>query len=137
MTRILQVVIPGFLLLLAFSAVQAQPNSYPYKVAQDRMLWHDKVGKEQQRLFLLGGSKDDSVMRLTRDEAVNLQITDALGRQVDELQQHIEFDSTLNTNGKKRYLRGLTDALVGFDKAIRARSINASQAPGLVDAFVQ
>lgn len=129
--------ITGFFGLLAFTAVQAQPNSYPYKVAQDRMLWHDKVDKEQQRLFQLGGSKGDSVMRLTRDETVNLQITDALGRRVDELQQQIEFDSTLNTNGKKRYLRGLTDVLTGFDKAIGARTINPAQAPGLVEAFVQ
>ena len=129
--------ISGFFSLLAFTAVQAQPNSYPYKVAQDRMLWHDKVDKEQQRLFLLGGSKDDSVMRLTRDEAVNLQITDALGRRVDELQQQIEFDSTLNTNNKKRYLRGLTDVLSGFDKALVAKSIAPSLAPELIDAFIQ
>ena len=37
--------------LFAFVHGQAQPNSYPYKVAQDRMLWHDKVDKEQQKLF--------------------------------------------------------------------------------------
>src|ERR1700753_992196 len=138
MMLFLRAVIPVFLFSVLASAVsQAQPNSYPYKVAQDRMLWHDKVDKEQQRLFLLGGSKDDSVMRLTRDEAVNLQITDALGRRVDELQQQIEFDSTLNTNNKKRYLRGLTDALSGFDKAIAVKSIPPAQAPGLIDAFVQ
>jgi len=137
MMRILRVTISGFFALLAFTAVQAQPNSYPYKVAQDRMLWHDKVDKEQQRLFQLGGSKDDSVMRLTRDEAVNLQITDALGRRVDELQEQIEFDSTLNTNGKKRYLRGLSDVLYGFDKALGTKTINPAQAPGLIDAFIR
>src|ERR1700678_3464728 len=107
MMQVLRVAIFGFFSLLAFTAGRAQPNSYPYKVAQDRMLWHDKVDKEQQKLFAIGGSKNDSVMRLSKDETVNLQITDALGRQVDELQQQIEFDSTLNTNSKKRYLRGL------------------------------
>lgn len=137
MMRILRVTIPGFFALLAFTAIQAQPNSYPYKVARDRMLWHDKVDKEQERFYELGGSKDDSVMRLTRDATVNLQITDALGRRVDELQQQIEFDSTLNTNGKKRYLRGLSDVLYGFDKAIGTRTINPAQAPGLIDAFIQ
>ena len=137
MMRILRVTILGFFGLLAFTAVQAQPNSYPYRVAQDRMLWHDKVDKEQQRFYRMGGNNNDSVMRLTRDEAVNLQITDALGRRVDELQQQIEFDSTLNTNGKKRYLRGLSDALYGFDKAIGARTINPAQAPGLIEAFTK
>ncbi|HXB93891.1 MAG TPA: hypothetical protein VNU70_01995 [Puia sp.] len=125
------------LLLLACFYGHAQPNSYPYPVAQDRMLWHDKVDKEQERLFQLGGNKNDSLIRLTRDEAVNLQITDALGRQVDELQQQIEFDSTLNTNGKKRYLRGLADVLGGFDKAWHNKAIPASQAPGLIQAFIQ
>lgn len=125
------------LLLLSFIDGKAQPNSYPYKVAQDRMLWHDKVDREQERLFQLGGNKNDSLIRLTRDESVNLQITDALVRQVDELQQRIEFDSTLNTNGKKRYLRGLADVLSGFDKSLQAKTIPASQAPGLIDAFVR
>jgi len=140
MHRILRLVFFHFTFAgLVFAALQgrAQPNSYPYKVAQDRMLWHDKVDKEQQKLFAIGGNKDDSVMRLSKDETVNLQITDALGRRVDELQQQIEFDSTLNTNSKKRYLRGLTDALSGFNKAINARSIPPTQAPGLVDGFVQ
>ena len=101
------------------------------------MLWHDKVDKEQERLFQLAGNKNDSVIRLTRDESVNLQITDAIGRVVDGLQQQIEFDSTLNTNGKKRYLRGLADVLSGFDKALQVKSIPASQGPGLIDAFIR
>jgi hypothetical protein len=101
------------------------------------MLWHDKVDKEQERLFRLGGNKDDSLVRLTKDESVNLQISDALARQVDDLQEKIEFDSTLNTNGKKRYLRGLADVLSGFDKSLQARTIPASQAPGLIDAFTR
>ncbi|HLZ87533.1 MAG TPA: hypothetical protein VKQ52_09845 [Puia sp.] len=124
-------------LLLAGSALRAQPNSYPYKVAQDRMLWHDYVDKEQQRLILLGGNRNDSVVRLTRDEAVNLQVTDALIRQVDELQQQIELDSTLNTNNKKRYLRGLSDVLQKFDNAVQSREIPAAQAPGMIDAFMR
>ncbi len=73
---------------------------------------------------MLGGGKDDSVIRLTKDETIILQITDAFGRQVDDLQQQIEFDSTLNTNGKKRYLRGLESLLNGFGKAYQAKEIN-------------
>ncbi|MBS1665605.1 MAG: hypothetical protein JST68_31490, partial [Bacteroidetes bacterium] len=97
---------------VAFAApllTMAQPNSYPYKVAQDRMLWHDNVDKAQQHLVLLGGGRYDSLIRLSKDEAVNLQVTDAFGRRVDEIQQQVEFDSTLNTNNKKRYLRGIAD----------------------------
>jgi len=119
------------------SKAVAQPNSYPFKVAQDRMLWHDYVDKEQQRLLQLGGVKNDSIVRVSRDEAVNLQVTDALIRQVDALQEQIETDSTLNTNNKKRYLRGLADVLQRFEKGVQSKEIPASQAPGLIDAFVQ
>src|SRR6202000_1185982 len=132
------VVLLGFSLCLVFAGTLkalAQPNSYPYKVAQDRMLWHDNVDKEQQRLIILGGGKEDSIIRLSKDEAVNLQITDALCRRVDELQEQIEFDSTLNTNGKKRYLRGLEAMLTGFEKGYQAKQISGSMAPDLVGAF--
>lgn len=130
----------SFVCALALAAphkAMAQPNSYPFKVAQDRMLWHDYVDREQQRLIQLGGGKNDSLIRLTKDEAVNLQVTDALIRKVDELQEQIELDSTLNTNNKKRYLRGLSDVLQKFDRAIQSKEIPASQAPGLIDAFVR
>jgi hypothetical protein len=125
------------LCLTCVSKAQAQPNSYPYKVAQDRMLWHDYVDKEQLRLIQLGGGKNDSLVRLSKDEAVNLQVSDAVLRRVDQLQEEIELDSTLNTNNKKRYLRGLTDVLQRFGRAFQAKEIQASEAPGLIDAFVE
>ncbi|HVW60933.1 MAG TPA: hypothetical protein VHC48_12880 [Puia sp.] len=113
----------------------AQTSAYPYKVAQDRMLWHDNVDKEQQKLIVAGGGSKDTVIRLSKDETVNLQVTDALVRRVDELQQQIEFDSTLNTNTKKKYLRGLEYLLKGFHQSITARDIQASAAPALISAF--
>jgi hypothetical protein len=115
----------------------AQPNSYGFPVAQDRMIWHDKVDQAQQRLIAMGNGKSDSVIRLTSDDAINLQITDALCRGVDELQEQIELDSTLNTNGKKRYLRGLEAMLTGFQKAWQAKQIPASMAPDLIAAFTE
>jgi hypothetical protein len=93
------------------------------------------VDQEQQKLVILGGGKNDSMIRLSRDETVNLHITDALGRRVDELQQQIELDSTLNTNGKKRYLKGLAFLLAEFDRAYQAREIPAASAPALITAF--
>ncbi|WP_431212159.1 hypothetical protein ACQ86N_41460 [Puia sp. P3] len=57
-------------------------------------------------------------------------MTDALSRRIDLLQQQIELDSTLNTNNKKRYLRGLADLLFGFNKTWQARAISAALAPG-------
>jgi hypothetical protein len=123
-------------LLMTFAVKgRAQTNSYPYKVAQDRMLWHDNVDKEQQRLLILGGGKYDSLVRLSKDETINYQVTDALIRQVDEIQQQIEFDSTLNTNNKKKYLRALEFLLRGFHQAYDGKDIQPAMAPVLVTAF--
>jgi hypothetical protein len=116
---------------------RAQASAYPYKVAQDRMLWHDNVDKEQKHLLAIGGGKEDSLIRLSKDENVNLQVSDALIRQVDDMQEQIEFDSTLNTNTKKKYLRGLATLLGGFTQAYMAREIQPSAAPALVAAFQQ
>lgn len=113
----------------------SQSTSYVFQPAQDRMIWHDKVDQAQQSLIVMGNGKRDSVIRLTGDDAINLQITDAICRRVDGLQQRIELDSTLNTNDKKRYLRGLEALLTGFRKAWQSKLINASLAPDLIAAF--
>jgi len=123
------------LLITCFLKGIGQPNAFSYKIARDRILWHENIDKEQQKLVLLGGGKQDSLIRLSRDETVNLQITDALIRRVDELQQKIELDSTLNTNGKKRYLRGLEILLQGFERAIRDRGIAPATAPALIAVY--
>ncbi|HEY4205177.1 MAG TPA: hypothetical protein VGM31_00120, partial [Puia sp.] len=125
-------VLPG-MLLMALSQGRAQ-NAYPYKVAQDLMLWHDNVDKEQQKLIIAGG-RNDTLLRLAKDETVNFQVSDALIRRVDELQQRIEFDSTLNTNNKKRYLRALELLLRGFYQSFKTKEIQAAAAPALITAF--
>jgi hypothetical protein len=113
----------------------AQKSAYPYPVAQDRMLWHDNVDREQKQLLILGGGRLDSLIRLSKDENVNLQITDALIRRVDQLQEKIEFDSTLNTNYKKKYLRGMEFLLRGYEQAYGRQSIQPAIAPALVEAY--
>jgi hypothetical protein len=113
----------------------AQNTNYPYPVARDRMLWHDNVDKEQKQLLIIGGGRFDSLIRLSKDENVNLQITDALIRQIDQMQEKIEFDSTLNTNNKKKYLRGMEFLLRGYEQANDRKSIQPAIAPALVAAF--
>lgn len=129
--------VSGTLLATCIRA-KGQDNAYPYKVAQDRMLWHDNVDKEQKHLLLLGGNASqggDSLIHLAKDENINLQITDALIRQVDELQEQIELDSTLNTNSKKKYLRGLEFMLRGYERACEHKSVQPAIAPSLIAAY--
>jgi len=70
--------------LIQFQLIQAQ-TSYPFKVATDRMLWHDKVDAQQKRI---------AEKSLPKDESIRLQVNDALYRRIDALQQEVENDSS-------------------------------------------
>ncbi len=118
-----------FLCLIAISLSVIAQTSYPYKVAQDRMLFHDDIDKEQK--LVLAIEAKDSVKGL----AIKPAIQEALIRRVDILQRQIEEDSLLNSNNKKRYLRGLEFMLRGFNNNYDKRDFPPSMAPGLVAAF--
>ncbi len=123
-------------LICATSKVGAQTSAYPFPVQQDRMLWHDNIDKEQKRLLSLDGKGDDSI-KLSKDETINLEIEDALIRQVDELQKQIEEDSTLAGQAKIKYLKALASMLKGYNDNCRKRDFPPSMAPGLLAAFKQ
>lgn len=107
--------------------LQAQ-TSYPFKVSTDRMLWHDKVDAQQKKLL----EKKSPV-----DESIELQITDALIRQVDAIQENIELDSSFNRNEKIKYLLSLESMVKEFNFTRGNRDFPSSIAPALVNAFEQ
>lgn len=102
-------------------------TSYPFKVSTDRMLWHDKVDAQQKKLLEKKLSP--------ADESIDLQITDALIRRVDAIQQHIELDSSFNRNEKIKYLLSLESLVKEFNNTRGNRDYPSSMAPDLVDAF--
>jgi hypothetical protein len=114
--------------------VFGQPTSYPYKVEQTRMLWHDNIDKEQKRLLALDGRADDSIT-ISKDDNINLQIADALIRQVDELQKQIELDSVMTGQAKIKWLRSLETMLRGYNNNYKKRDFTPSIAPGLFASF--
>ena len=121
-------------LLTLFVVVVAQvqfafgQTSYGFKVATDRMLWHDKVDAQQKKI---------SDKFLPKDESIKLQVTDALFRQVDRLQQQIEEDSTYDRNAKIRYLLSLESMLKEFNLTRGNKDYPSSMAPEMLDAFTQ
>ena len=134
MKKILRSGFPFFTLFFGVLSVFGQTGSYPYPVAQDRMLFHDDVDREQKALLSSGGRIGDTI-RLSPDKGLNLQITDALINQVDRLQKQIELDTALNTNIKKRYLIGLKYMLLRFREDYRKPDFPPEIAPGLVSGF--
>jgi hypothetical protein len=125
-----------FLLLASGGVLRAQNTAYPFKVAQERMLWHDNVDKQQKQFLSLDGKADDSFL-LSKDATINLQVADAMIRQVDDLQERIEQDSTLSGQGKIKYLRSVESMVRGFNLNCRKKDFQITMAPALVTAFEQ
>ncbi|HLL44392.1 MAG TPA: hypothetical protein VK369_14680, partial [Segetibacter sp.] len=66
---------------------------------------------------------------------VNLQIGYSLYNKIDDIQDNIELDSSLDANEKVRFLRGLNDILNSFVTGFKVKELKADQFPVLVNAF--
>ena len=107
-------VLIGWISVFSVFSLSAQTASVTsYQVDKGRLLWHDKVDKQQKLLLKLDG-KDDNQLYFSADETVNLQLEYALVKMVDEVQERIELDSLLTHSGKVKYLLGLEDMLKLF-----------------------
>jgi hypothetical protein len=130
--RFLLVILSG----LPVGYLSAQTATPPFKIQQDRKLWHDNIDREQRRLLGLDGKQDD-IIQVSRDDNFNLQLADVMIRQVDQLQQNIELDSSLSGQMKIKNLRSLEAMLRGYNNNFRKKDFPPSMAPSLFDAFVK
>jgi hypothetical protein len=105
-------------------------TSYPFKVAFDRMLWHENVDKQQKRLL-----SPDGTIKFAITESNKTTIADALIKGVDKQQQKIELDSTLTAQAKTKYLRTLELLVKGFADKFDKKDFTPAIAPALVTAF--
>ena len=121
----------GVVALMVLNAASAQ-TAYPFRVSMDRMLWHDKIDKQQKRLL-----NSEGLLKLSPDESVNLQIEDALVRRIDNLQETLEIDSVSSGQAKVKYLRSIEKLLEGFNMNRNKRDFPVSIAPTLYEAFVE
>ena len=99
----------------------------------NRVLWHEQIDKEQKRVDKLDG-KTDGLLKLSGNDDINIQITDALLRRIDELQLKIEAQGA-NHNFKVGYLRGLKELLQEYQKQVKIKKTNAVYAPLLIESF--
>jgi hypothetical protein len=99
-----------------------------------RKVFHDNIDKTQKEIDLLD-KKQDKSFNADSDQEVNLQVSYTLHNKVDDIQNNIEWDKTLNPNEKVRFLRGLNEVLSSFEAAYRLRQLKADQLPLLVNAF--
>ncbi len=114
---------------LAGIATHAQVSKIPMM----RQAFHDKVDDLQKKLLRLDGTADNQ-LKLGDDEDMNLQLTYAATKRVDDIEETIERDSS-DSNTKIRYLRALAETLNSFLLYYHNQSMRAEQLPVLINAF--
>jgi hypothetical protein len=118
-----------FTILLLPASLLAQ-TAYNFKISTDRMLFHDLVDRQQKVLL-----EDRDSLRISTDDAVNLEVTDVLIRQVDEMQEKTETDTTTTGQEKVKTLKSLETLLKGYNRNRNKKDYPASMAPALFIAF--
>lgn len=121
--------------LSLFVSVQAFAFQDSVIVPIYRQLFHDKINEEQLQLDKQDG-KADGLIKVSARQDINLEVTDALIRKIDELQLQVEKDSLIKTNNEKVRNLGYIENLVkGFRGAWKAKEFNPLYAPLLVQTF--
>ncbi|MDQ6814786.1 MAG: hypothetical protein M3040_13700, partial [Bacteroidota bacterium] len=99
-----------------------------------RRIFHENVDKSQKGIDKLD-RKEDHFFNSTSDSEVNQQITYALFNRVDQLQDNIERDSSLDANQKVKFLRSLNEMLASFESGYKLRELKGDQLPDLINAY--
>ena len=124
-------------LLLVF--VSAGFESYAYRdtviVPLQRRYFHDKIVNEQKLCDKADG-KLDNIIRVGKNESINMHVSDAMFRKVKDLQDWIELNDVIkNNNDKIRYLAYVENMLRSFRVAWKNREINPVMFPSLLENF--
>ncbi|RYY56705.1 MAG: hypothetical protein EOO09_05585 [Chitinophagaceae bacterium] len=139
MTSILRHTALIALVQLLSLGLQAQGDSAGpsgIRIPKNRELFHDQVDKEQTAILASDG-KSDSVLAAGSNEEINLLLTAAVLRKVDELQLEIEADSLSDHRLKVNYLTGLSSVLRYVRQNYRTRKVNLLHLPEVIDAYSQ
>ncbi len=124
-----------FLLLSVSLIVGSQSFSQPKPVIPlMRRIFHENVDRTQKWIDKLD-KKDDNAFNPTSDTEVNLQINYSLYNKVDQIQNDLEADTTIDSNERIKFLRGLNDALGSFETQFKQRRIKGEKLPELVNGF--
>ncbi len=105
------------------------------KIPLFRQGFHDKINNEQ----VLGDKADgkqDSYMHVSKNEEINLHVSDAFFRKVDDLQTWVETNPVLATNNEKiRYLRLIENMVRSFRASWRNKEIKPVEFPAFFTTY--
>ncbi len=114
---------------------QAQGSVTPTcKPPIGRVLWHDRIDREQKATLRADG-KADALFVAGNNDDINYFTTQAIVQKIDALQCAIERDTTTGDQTKKTYLAGIEKLLRNFTTAFKNRQFTAAKFPSLLDAY--
>jgi hypothetical protein len=124
-----------FLLIAVIITLSASANIDSVKVPIGRQIFHEKIATEQKLLDKLDG-KQDGIIKAIEQEDINLMITDAFFRRINELKDSVELNKKLIGQLEKvRYLNYLQQVVKAFRIDYKQKLIPASYGPMLIDNF--
>ncbi len=131
MKPLIALIFSFFLLLPSVTRAVSDTSNIPLT----RQVFHEKVIEEQLRADKADG-KLDGLIRVSSNNEINLQVTDAIIRKVNVIRNDIESNPMMPTNNDKvRYLRYLEILVRDFTNDWKKHKITPSIAPQLVDNF--
>ena len=127
------IILLTFFLISVFFVFAKQVDTVLIPLA--RQGFHDKINKEQALGDKVDG-KVDNYMHVSKNDEINLQVTDAFFRKVDDLQTWVEANKTIATsNDKIRYLRLIENLVRSFRIYWRNKDIKPIEFPALYNTF--
>jgi hypothetical protein len=127
-----------FLLIYLFtftSIVLAAQVDTTIKIPLFRQGFHDKIDNEQALADKVDGKKDD-YLQVSKNDEINLQVSDVFFRKINELQAWVETNTAIASNNEKiRYLRLIENLLRTFRISWRNRDIKAVEFPAVYNSF--
>ena len=122
-----------FIFLIFWGDAFAMADSTVIPIQRQRN--HEVIREEQIRCDKADG-KLDGMIKVSGNEEVNLQVTDAIIRKVNSLNDFIETtEKVVSNNEKIRQLNYVHDVLVNFRTEWISKKLNPVLAPLLIDNF--
>ena len=122
-----------FIFLIFWGDAFAMADSTVIPIQRQRN--HEVIREEQIRCDKADG-KLDGMIKVSGNEEVNLQVTDAIIRKVNSLNDFIETtEKVVSNNEKIRQLNYVHDVLINFRTEWMSKKLNPVLAPLLIDNF--
>lgn len=124
-----------YYIVLLFCSIQVNAQCSNITVPFQRIRFHDRIKEEQIKCDKADG-KTDSIIRVSNNDEINLQVTDALTRKIKNIICFIESDNRIATNNEKiRQLTFVEDVVRAFRMNWKTKKLNPAYAPLLIDNF--